>query len=87
MEATMNGPPDPATATVFGRPQPTCPTHGRMHFEPGNCSDYCTWRSCRAAAHWSCHGYDGEGCDHVVYMHELVDEIAASLRMTCHDRP
>lgn len=32
---------------------PHCPVHGQMH------EDF-------AFDRWGCHGYDGEGCDHVV---------------------
>jgi hypothetical protein len=39
-------------------PVPKCPVHGQMNFTPrGAPLDEGTW---------ICHGWDGEGCDHVV---------------------
>jgi len=61
--------PDPANATVFGQPQPTCPTHGRMHYQQDRPN--CGWDCACEPARFICHGYDGEGCDYTVTMRTL----------------
>ena len=44
---------------------PDCPTHGTMHRVQAKRALGNGWYVLEAA-YWVCHGFDGEGCDHVV---------------------
>lgn len=45
-------------ADLYVAPIPECPVHGKMHHD-------------FARNQWICHGFDGEGCDHVVRCEDL----------------
>jgi hypothetical protein len=51
-------------------PLPRCPVHGQMHYRaqtrPAGGGISVIIRS-----EWICHGWDGEGCDHVVDSDDL----------------
>jgi hypothetical protein len=52
---------------MYYAPRPECPEHGTMsHIQPPPGEDR-VW----PPAHWVCHGWDGEGCDHTVTDDEL----------------
>lgn len=51
---------------VWVAPLPRCPTHGGMHYD-------------MAGDRWVCHGWDGEGCPHVVTAEELHYERAGTM--------
>lgn len=50
--------------------EPTCPTHGRMKWIHPSHSIGGGWKV-YTASYWICHGFDGEGCDHVVHERDM----------------
>jgi hypothetical protein len=52
--------------TVYFAPHPRCPDHGQMHWEPPAAAD-----RVYPPGRWICHGFDGEGCPHVVAEKDL----------------
>jgi hypothetical protein len=59
----MGFPLHPQGPGLFVAPIPRCPFHGQMSMRLG--CDPSPGRTAFAEA-YVCHGYDGEGCDHVV---------------------
>jgi hypothetical protein len=49
--------------------EPSCPVHGRMSLDFARDS-------------WVCHGWDGEGCDHVVRMEDMEWFLVSDMTMT-----
>lgn len=44
---------------------PQCPHHGKMKWVHPEVNGVL------AASYWICHGFDGEGCDHVVHEKDM----------------
>jgi hypothetical protein len=56
---------EPGQSEIWVAPLPRCPAHGGMHYDAPHCQ-------------WVCHGWDGEGCDHVVGDDQLAYERAGT---------
>jgi hypothetical protein len=65
-------------------PLPRCPVHGQMHYRSQTKPSGPPELGIRiiTRSEWICHGWDGEGCDHVVNSDDLPWTLAGRTAIT-----